>query len=175
MFFMKKIFITMCIILVLSTATKKTNYTDNDIIIPKESIRFRIIASSNEIADQIMKKNIKNQLQEQIFPLISSANNIVEARNKIKDNVDNFNSILSTYDIPYNISFGTNFFPEKSLYGINYAAGNYESLVITLGDGIGDNWWCVMFPPLCLLEAEENDTNNIEYKSFVKEMLSKYF
>ena len=56
---------------------------------------------------------------------------------------------------------------------IKYKEGNYESLVVTLGDGSGDNFWCVLFPPLCLLEAE--DTNNeVEYKFFVKELIDKY-
>ena len=46
--------------------------------------------------------------------------------------------------------------------------------MITLGKGIGKNWWCVMFPPLCLLEAEENNIDEVEYRFFVKEMLQKY-
>jgi len=48
----------------------------------------------------------------------------------------------------------------------------YESLLVTLGSGKGDNWWCVLFPPLCLLEAEESD--KIEYKFFVQELIEKY-
>ena len=58
---------------------------------------------------------------------------------------------------------------------MTYPAGYYESLVVTLGSGAGDNWWCVLFPPLCLLEAEETNTDDIEYKSFVQEMIEKYF
>ena len=53
--------------------------------------------------------------------------------------------------------------------------GYYESLVITLGKGNGENWWCVLFPPLCLMEGEDNNTDEVEYKSFVKEMIDKYF
>ena len=47
--------------------------------------------------------------------------------------------------------------------------------MITLGDGLGDNFWCVLFPPLCLLEAEETDTDEVEYTSFIKEIIDKYF
>ena len=45
----------------------------------------------------------------------------------------------------------------------------------TLGNGEGNNWWCVLFPPLCVMEAEEQNTSDITYKSFVKEILEKYF
>ena len=50
----------------------------------------------------------------------------------------------------------------------------YESLVITLGTGEGDNWWCVLFPPLCLVEADENTTSDAEYTFFIKEIIDKY-
>ena len=67
-----------------------------------------------------------------------------------------------------------NYFPKKEYDGVVYPDGNYESLVITIGDGLGDNWWCVLFPPLCLLDAEDNNTGNIEYKSYVKEVIEKF-
>ena len=51
---------------------------------------------------------------------------------------------------------------------------DYESLVITLGEGAGNNFWCVLFPPLCLLDTEE-EPENVEYTSFVKEVIDKYF
>ena len=48
--------------------------------------------------------------------------------------------------------------------------------MVTLGNGQGKNFWCVLFPPLCLLEAEEGkEEKEVEYKSFVKEMIDKYF
>ena len=67
-----------------------------------------------------------------------------------------------------------NYFPEKEYHGVNYESGNYESLVITLGNGIGNNWWCVMFPPLCLLEAKNENTDEINYKFYVQEIIEKY-
>ena len=58
---------------------------------------------------------------------------------------------------------------------ITLPAGSYDALRVIIGDGKGKNWWCVRFPPICLLEAEEQETNEVEYKSFVKEMIEKYF
>ena len=56
--------------------------------------------------------------------------------------------------------------------GIYYEEGEYESLVITLGEGIGNNFWCVLFPPLCLIDENEEE---VEYTSFIKELIDKYF
>ena len=53
--------------------------------------------------------------------------------------------------------------------------GYYESLVVTLGSGEGKNWWCVLFPPLCFLDAEETrQKEEVEYKFFIKEIIDKY-
>ena len=75
--------------------------------------------------------------------------------------------------LKYNISYGDNFFPSKTYKGIKYPAGYYNSLVITLGQGLGENFWCVMYPPLCLIDENKN-TTEVEYKSYVKDVLLKY-
>ena len=80
--------------------------------------------------------------------------------------------IDNSYNDKFSINYGSNYFPEKEYKGVKYESGNYESLVIKLGSGMGDNWWCVMFPPICSLEVEEN--SDIEYKFFVKELFDKY-
>ena len=74
----------------------------------------------------------------------------------------------------YSINYGNNYFPKKVYQEVEYPEGNYESLVITLGDGLGDNWWCVLFPPLCLLEAQEENIKDINYTFYIKELIDKY-
>ena len=86
----------------------------------------------------------------------------------IKETLVNLN-----YDTEFTINFGNNYFPDKEYKEVLYEKGYYESLVVTLGKGEGDNWWCVLFPPICTLEVEEN--KDIEYKFFVKELFEKYF
>ena len=71
----------------------------------------------------------------------------------------------------FHINYGKNFFPEKEYKNQIYKSGNYESLVIELGKASGENFWCVLFPPLCFTDKEDN----IEYKSFIKEIIDKYF
>ena len=147
--------------------------------IPDEAIRIRVIANSNSPYDQSMKMKVSDNIQKEMYTLLIDAKSINEGRKIIKNNIDNINNNVkvtlqeNNYQIPYHISFGQNYFPEKIYKGIKYKEGYYESLVITLGKGEGDNWWCVLFPPLCLLEAEESD--DVEYQIFIKELINKYF
>ena len=142
--------------------------SEEEIIIPTSSIRYRIIANSNETKDQMLKLNIKDKINKEIMPLLSNANSIEESRELIENNIGNIENIVSKYTDDYTVSYGSNYFPEKTYKGINYDEGNYESLVISLGEGLGDNWWCVLYPPLCLIDESAND---IEYTSLVKEIL----
>ena len=119
-------------------------------------------------------------MQKELYTLLENAKSSKQARNLITSNMDNFNDILAEEmkdkEYSYTIDYGMHPFPEKKYKGITYEAGEYESLLVTLGSGEGDNWWCVLFPPLCLLEVEETtNTSDIEYKSFIKEIIEKYF
>jgi stage II sporulation protein R len=161
--------------LIIGSVVAKTN------IIPDDAIRIRIIANSNSEYDQEIKNKVKEQVEYDMYKVLENTEKLEDARQKIADNLslieDNIDKTLQKedYKLPFSINFGLNYFPEKEYKGIKYNEGLYESLLITLGEGKGNNWWCVLFPPICLLEAEETDTNEIEYKSFVKEIVEKYF
>ena len=146
---------------------------EEKILIPDDAIRFRIIANSDEKIDQELKMTIKDDVQKEINKMIVKANNIDEARNIINNNLDKVDSILDKYNVNYNVSFGNNYFPNKNYKGLNYPAGNYESLVITLGEGKGHNWWCVLFPPLCLLD-ENNNLDDAEYEFYASKLINKF-
>lgn len=146
--------------------------------IPDEAIRFRVIANSNESRDQEIKYKVRDEVQNYMSRILQNVDDIEVSRTIIKQNLDEISNKVKKvltrekYTLPYKVNFGLNYFPNKQYKGIIYEEGLYESLVITLGKGEGDNWWCVLFPPLCLLEAEES--TEIEYTSFVKEILDKY-
>ena len=164
---MKKIIILLSIISFIFIISNH-----DEIVIPKSSIRFRIIANSDSLKDQNEKPMIKEDLVKNIIPEIIASNSIQESRIAIENSIPKINNSLKKYNIKYNIDFGQNYFPSKDLNGISYPSGNYESLVIILGDGIGKNWWCVLYPPLCLVE--NNNSNNIQYKSLIKEIITKH-
>ncbi len=147
----------------------------NIVTIPKESIRIRIIANSNAEIDVNEKLKVKKNVEKELYSLLKSAKNIEEAKTIINNNLERLNIIIDTStEEKHTIKYGENYFPKKIYKGVIYEEGDYESLVITLGEGSGDNWWCVLFPPLCLLDENET-TKDVEYQFFVKELIDKYF
>lgn len=157
-----------------------SNGVEKKLEIPKESIRFRVIASSNSKEDQSTKELVKEAVQEELYNSIKDSEDIEEARQITEAKLPEYRHLveqaLGEKENKFTIDYGLNYFPEKMYNGIYYPSGRYESLVITLGEGQGDNWWCVLFPPLCLLEATENsNSEDIEYSFFFQEILEKYF
>ena len=172
---MKKTVIILAIIITILSITKQEK-----VIIPKKSIRFRVIADSNNKKDQNIKKEVVNNLKDNISKLEYS-NNLDISRENIKKSIPEIKHVVdetlikNNYNKKYDINYGMNYFPEKEYKGTVYKEGDYESLVITLGDGLGKNFWCVLFPPLCLLEADDNNTSDVKYSSYIKEVIDKYF
>ena len=161
----KTIFILSIILLIL--CLNKHEYS-----IPKDSIRFRVIANSNSISDQQIKHKVVDNLKNNLI-YTNNSTNIVETRKYIEKNIPLFtktveNTLNNNKD--FHINYGKNYFPEKTYNDEIYPEGEYESLVVTIGEGQGDNFWCVLFPPLCFNEKED-----YHYKSFIKEIIDKVF
>ena len=169
---MKKTLIIISIIITILVYNKE----NDKILIPKNSIRIRVIANSNNIEDQVLKLKVKQKVESKLYEKLDNTKDINVARNKIKSTLPEIDNIVSTTTNSnnYNINYGNNYFPKKELNGIYYEEGNYESLVINLGEGNGNNWWCVLFPPLCMIDTRENNTDKVEYKSKVLEILNDY-
>lgn len=154
-------------------------FKNNEVIIPDTAIRLRVIPNSNSSLDQSMKNKVKKYLEKNTYATLSNVTDIEEARTKINDSLSNLdiniNKIFkdNKYNMEYTVDFGYNYFPEKKYRGLKYEEGYYESLVITIGEGKGDNWWCVLFPNLCLVDLENK--TNVEYKSWIVEQINKIF
>lgn len=146
---------------------------ENNNVLPSDSIRFRIIANSNDKVDQTTKLLIKKELENKFFPLLEASSSKEETINIIENNQEVIKNTLEKYNVPYSINYGKNYFPEKNFNGIIYEEGEYESLVISLGEASGNNWWCIMYPPLCLLENNASQNDKIEYKSYLWEIISQ--
>lgn len=156
-----------------------SNFISKKYVIPKEAIRVRVIANSNNQYDQEIKMNVAGIVEKDMYSIMDNVDNVDNARIKINNNINVLSHDITKYlnkvdyDKDFNINFGYNYFPKKEYKGIEYKEGMYESLVITLGKGEGNNWWCVLFPPICMIEAEES--SNVEYTTMVKEIMNKYF
>lgn len=167
---MKKIMI----VLFLFTLICFINKGKEEYIIPDNAIRLRVIASSNTFEDQRTKMEIKNNIEDILKKDLITVSNKEEANSVIQEKIPQIKTMINNYNIHYNLNYGENYFPEKSYKGVKYEEGMYESLVVTLGSGKGENWWCVLFPPLCLMEAQESNMEDVDYEWFVKDLFKKY-
>lgn len=176
---MKKYILLIVIIILSFFVLKKYN---QEIIIPEDAIRFRVVANSNSDVDQTIKNKVRVNLEKEIITKMNGVEKLSTAEKIIDDSMDELKNVVdqtlkkNDFNQNFNVSFGYNYFPEKKYKGVIYKEGKYKSLVITLGEGLGDNWWCVLFPPLCLIDASENDdTSELEYRFFIKDLIDKYF
>lgn len=170
---MKKVIVVLAVIMTIVLGGNNKE----EIIIPNESIRVRVIANSSKKEDIKVKETLKNNIKPVIYNLLKDAKTIEEARDILKEKIPTIkveiekNLKIQNINTSYKIKYGENYFPKKTYKGIEYEEGEYESLVITLGEGKGENWWCILFPPLCMIDEKMED---IEYKSVLKEILNKY-
>lgn len=170
---MKKILLGLIITLFIFNIFSNENNNINN-----ELIRIRVLANSNSEYDLNVKENVSADLKKELYKLLVNVNDINNARKTINDNMNSIDNIVSrnleNVNYSYQISYGLNYFPEKKYNDITYEAGEYESLLVTLGKGEGENWWCILFPPFCLLEAEES-SQKVEYSFFLGKLFDKIF
>ncbi|MDE3840327.1 stage II sporulation protein R [Bacillus methanolicus] len=162
---MKTKTISFTYVILLSIATilniympKTEAIADEAIVIPNEAIRLRILANSDQEADQALKRKVRDAVNAEITKWVEELTSIEEARNLIKSRLPEIKQIAEEVvekeqsSQTVKAEFAKVQFPTK-LYGqFLYPAGEYEAVLITLGEGKGANWWCVLFPPLCFLD-----------------------
>ena len=167
---MKKVIVFLFVVSLLYLINNNNNTT----IIPNDSIRYRIIASSDNPSDQLLKWRVNEKVLPIIIDSLDQSDNLIAAERSIKNNLSVIDKSINTITSDYTMSYGYNHFPKKTFNGMTYEEDDYLSLVITLGDGKGENWWCVLFPPLCLMEATKTDEDYITYDLFFKKALNLY-
>ncbi|WNS75291.1 stage II sporulation protein R [Bacillus sp. DTU_2020_1000418_1_SI_GHA_SEK_038] len=131
---------------------------EDQLVIPNEAIRLRILANSDREADQVLKRQVRDAVNAEITNWVEELTSIDEARNLLQSKLPEIQEIAeqvvaeSQSEQEVKVNFSKVDFPTK-LYGqFLYPAGEYEAILISLGDAQGANWWCVLFPPLCFLD-----------------------
>ncbi len=145
--------------------------------------RLHVIANSDGEADQQVKMQVRDAVLKVTKDGILACKNAGEAREYIENNLEiieeTANEMLAAngFDYAAAAKVGTFRFPEKTYQDVTYPEGDYQALEVTLGSGNGHNWWCVMFPPLCLTEIDGLDETEaeIEYTSFFAELWKDIF
>lgn len=155
------------VVLVVSVASAalfvRYAYASAAAVIPEDAIRIRIIANSDSERDQQVKRDIQASVSEAIAAWGEMPDTHDEAKAFIKRHLGQLQLLIDTKLEAHNAAYAGKVelaevpFPEKEYGGQTYAAGDYEALRITLGGGEGANWWCVLFPPLCITAATAQD------------------
>ncbi|PGF24136.1 stage II sporulation protein R [Bacillus thuringiensis] len=128
-------------------------------VIPKEAVRLRILANSDSDKDQALKRKVRDEVKAQIDGWVADLTSFEEARKVIQNHIPEIEKTVENTlkregsKESFQVKFSKNVkFPTKVYGNFIYPAGEYEAVLITIGEGEGANWWCVLFPPMCFLD-----------------------
>ena len=140
--------------------------------------RLHVLANSDSEDDQNLKFIVRDNLLNYMNKLCSNCTNKEEAISIVEENKEIFKQIAvdtikkEGYSYDVNINIGNFEFPTKEYGDISLPAGNYDGLRVEIGKAEGQNWWCVMFPPLCFVDVSSGVVPD-ESKELLKENLSE--
>ena len=155
-----KIIITLSFLLFIYTsicAFSYAEYISTDI--SNSVFRLHVLANSDSKEDQDLKYKVRDSLLNYMNSICNNCSNKEEAISLVEKNKDTFKQIaLDTihnegYNYDVNINIGNFDFPTKTYGDISLPAGSYDALRVEIGEAKGQNWWCVMFPPLCFVDV----------------------
>ena len=140
-------------------------------------LRVHIRANSNSNEDQAVKYRVRDKVVEYLTPTVAGCNTKEEAMAKIGAKLDEIavvaDGVLRANGYTYGAqaSIRTEKFPTRVYENVTLEAGVYDALILELGTGSGDNWWCVVYPPLCF----SSGNGNVVYKSKIAEIIKSFF
>ena len=175
--------LTVCIVLaaaVLCATGVWAIQNSSDQFTNEDFIRLHVVANSDSKEDQELKLKVRDRVIEYIDDSLvreavrkdkgeneSIYIGIEDSRQFINDNLDKIVDAAEEvvaeegYDLDVSAEFGISWIPEKAYGDLVFPAGNYEALRILIGQGEGHNWWCVLYPPLCLIDTGEYKENEV--------------
>lgn len=137
-------------------------------------LRVHIRANSNSEKDQEIKYFVKDVIVEYLTPKLIDCKSKNEVICVLNDNLEKIKSVATQvleengFNYGCSVEINEEFFPTRTYDDLTLKADYYDALIVKLGSGSGDNWWCVMYPNLCFKEID-----NVVYKSKIKEIIDK--
>lgn len=144
-------------------------------------LRIHIRANSNSEVDQEIKYKIKDKFVDFITPKIAfctTKNDVINLINLESENLEELaNSILQDAGFDYfaKLKIKSEMFPTRTYEGYTLESGIYDALIVELGEAKGNNWWCVIYPPLCFTNYSSSNLAGVVYKSKIWEIIKKFF
>lgn len=126
-------------------------------------LRLHIIANSDSVADQELKLKIRDEILLKTGELFCNVTDLKQAEKEVAASLENFENIANQvikengFDYKASACLGDSYFETRHYDNFSLPAGNYRSLIINLGEGKGKNWWCVVFPAVCIPAATDSD------------------
>lgn len=193
---MKKIIPTIVTILILvlitlglgNIATAENKDISNETVnqnevtvdeIAEKLIRFHVIANSDGEADQNLKLKVRDEVLEYIQPILKESESLEESREILNEKNQEILKIAEKVikDNGYNYKVASTlskeYFPVKTYGNITLPQGEYEAYRIIIGSGEGQNWWCVMFPPICFVDITKGEVAYEETEEEMKSVLNE--
>lgn len=178
---MKKI-IALCLLVVAVCLTigvcynsTKTNISNADYL------RIHIRANSNKTIDQTVKYEVKDAVVEYLTPKVAECRtkqqmiDFVESQKQDIKNVADRILMQKGFDYVSNVKINTEYFPTRSYQNYTFESGFYDAVIIELGKSQGNNWWCVLYPPLCFVNSGSNNSSQVVYRSRILEIIKSFF
>ncbi|MFS1510907.1 stage II sporulation protein R [Chengkuizengella sp. SCS-71B] len=156
-----KSYIYLCFVLIMlfmNWEYQQAHATLIENTIPEQSIRLRILANSDSPRDQWIKGEIRNEIVNYMNDWVIKPNQITDARAMVMSHMNQIEALVGKvlqdngFGESYSVELGQFDFPTKMYGNKVYPAGVYEALRVIVGAGQGQNWWCVLFPPLCFVD-----------------------
>lgn len=128
----------------------------------RDVVRLHVVANSDTQYDQMLKLKVRDAIIAYMTPKLQQTDNAKQATSIVLNNRQEIESVarkvllLSGVDYPVKVEYGQFEFPTKNYGDLVYPAGQYNAVRILLGQAAGANWWCVLFPPLCFIDENNN-------------------
>ena len=175
--FIKRFFVVLILfsIFIFISAISYVNAVSEDI--EQSVFRLHVIANSDSKDDQNLKYIVRDGILDYINKLSANCSSKEEVILLANENKEELYKIAKKiiekngYNYNVNISIGNFEFPTKTYGDISFPAGNYDALRVEIGEAKGQNWWCVMFPPLCFVDVTSGIVPD-ESKQTIKDNLS---
>ncbi len=143
-----------------------------------EYLRIHIRADSNENEAQAVKYKVRDKVVEYLIPIVAECQTKSEAMERMHSALSEIETVAGKVLKENGFSYGATAvidresFPTRVYGEYVLPAGEYSALILRLGSGKGDNWWCVVYPPLCFV-GDQNA--NVIYKSKIKEIIDRFY
>lgn len=176
----KKLRITFLVLfIIIATVLLTFAPTKNEDLVASANdyLRIHVRANSNNEQDQAVKYLVKDKVVELITPYIKeckSKKDAIEIVSGLKSQLEKVcQSELENNGYYYgaNACVKSEKFPTRVYGDLTLESGEYDALIIELGSGKGDNWWCVLYPPLCFTSSQQS----VEYRSLIYDIIKNFF